>query len=194
MTIKQFSPWIRLIANKPEFKTRSAKSSPSTRGSHWNRQRQTFSPQTWGKKLCVSDANSLGVFSCNTGSSFTILLFQIRSDFEEEADILYSLQGIGANQFPFHRFIVDARSGQIRVTEILDREEFSVYNVSDPRCFLFCFTALLLWHRSLCYLLYINVTSYLCDMFWFCCFSCQVLLHIPMAHMQRRKLTFKSRF
>lgn len=58
-------------------------------------------------------------------------LFQIRSDFESDSNIHYSLEGIGANQYPFHVFVVDPKTGLIRVTQVLDRELVDTYNVSD---------------------------------------------------------------
>lgn len=58
-------------------------------------------------------------------------LFQIRSDFESGANIQYSLEGIGANQYPFHVFVVNPKTGLIRVTKVLDREIIDTYNVSD---------------------------------------------------------------
>lgn len=54
---------------------------------------------------------------------------QIRSDFEDNFNIRYALQGIGANQAPFNVFVVDSKTGFIRVTKILDREEIDTYNV-----------------------------------------------------------------
>lgn len=59
-------------------------------------------------------------------------VFQIRSDFQTEANVQYSLEGIGANQYPFHVFVVDRTTGDIRVTKVLDREQIDTYNVSDP--------------------------------------------------------------
>lgn len=47
----------------------------------------------------------------------------------EEID--YSLEGIGASKFPFHVFTVGHKSGLIQVTQILDRENIAIYNVSD---------------------------------------------------------------
>lgn len=55
---------------------------------------------------------------------------KIRSDFETEANIEYSLEGIGANQNPFHVFVVDPKTGLIRVTRVLDRELIDSYNLS----------------------------------------------------------------
>lgn len=60
-----------------------------------------------------------------------LCLFQIRSDFETHRNISYSLEGIGANQYPFNVFVVDSNTGLIRVTQLLDREVISTYNVSD---------------------------------------------------------------
>lgn len=42
---------------------------------------------------------------------------------------MYSLEGVGATQYPFNVFVVDPKSGKIRVTEILDREFIDSYNV-----------------------------------------------------------------
>lgn len=60
----------------------------------------------------------------------SVLSLQIRSDYEAVKDIEYSLEGIGASQYPFHLFVVNPKNGQIRVTKVLDREEFAMYNVS----------------------------------------------------------------
>ncbi|XP_059197235.1 desmoglein-2.1-like [Centropristis striata] len=52
----------------------------------------------------------------------------IHSDFDDDTgNILYSLEGIGANQHPFHVFVVDAADGNIRVTKVLDREDIDTY-------------------------------------------------------------------
>lgn len=67
-----------------------------------------------------------------------MILFQIRSDFENDVNIRYSLEGPGANLDPFHVFIVDPQTGFIRVTKVLDREVIDMYNVSDPWEILFC--------------------------------------------------------
>uniref|UniRef100_A0A3Q3JDI7 Cadherin domain-containing protein n=1 Tax=Monopterus albus TaxID=43700 RepID=A0A3Q3JDI7_MONAL len=65
---------------------------------------------------------------------------KIRSDYENEKNIEYFLEGIGANQEPRNVFTVNSKSGLIRVTQVLDRELIDTYNVSDPRQTLFCFT------------------------------------------------------
>ena len=63
-------------------------------------------------------------------------MFQIRSDLKETEGLQYSLEGIGANKYPFNVFVVDPHTGFIRVTRPLDREEIDTYNVSDVPCFL----------------------------------------------------------
>lgn len=64
--------------------------------------------------------------------AYSVISFQIHSDFDNgKGNIFYSLEGIGANQSPFHIFVVDPRSGLIRVTKLLDREQIDTYNVSD---------------------------------------------------------------
>ncbi|XP_071342912.1 desmoglein-2.1-like isoform X2 [Trachinotus anak] len=60
---------------------------------------------------------------------------RIRSDFEDNDNIHYSLEGIGASQYPFHVFVVDPKTGLIRVTKVLDREEIDMYNLSGVATF-----------------------------------------------------------
>ncbi|XP_071342910.1 desmoglein-2.1-like isoform X2 [Trachinotus anak] len=56
---------------------------------------------------------------------------KIHSDFDDgTGNIVYSLDGIGANQYPFNVFIVDPQTGLIRVTKVLDREDIDTYNLS----------------------------------------------------------------
>ncbi|XP_042273345.1 desmoglein-2-like [Thunnus maccoyii] len=55
---------------------------------------------------------------------------KIRSDFESDTNIIYSLEGIGASENPFHVFVVDPKTGLIRVTQVLDREHIDTYNLS----------------------------------------------------------------
>nr|XP_046248806.1 desmoglein-1-gamma-like [Scatophagus argus] len=54
----------------------------------------------------------------------------IRSDYEVHDDIEYSLEGVGASQDPYNVFVVDPKTGLIRVTEVLDREVIAMYNLS----------------------------------------------------------------
>ncbi|XP_077440238.1 desmoglein-2.1-like isoform X3 [Vanacampus margaritifer] len=54
---------------------------------------------------------------------------KIRSDFEVDGDISYSLQGVGASEHPFDVFVVDPKTGLIRVTQKLDREVINTYNL-----------------------------------------------------------------
>lgn len=63
-------------------------------------------------------------------------MFQIHSDYDDgKGNIDYSLEGIGANQYPFHVFVVDPKTGHVCVTRVLDRELIDTYNVSDDRLF-----------------------------------------------------------
>uniref|UniRef100_UPI001ED82BB2 desmoglein-2-like n=1 Tax=Scatophagus argus TaxID=75038 RepID=UPI001ED82BB2 len=56
---------------------------------------------------------------------------KIHSDFDDgTGNIIYSLEGIGANQYPFNVFVVDPVTGVIRVTQVLDRESIALYNLS----------------------------------------------------------------
>ncbi|GLD67701.1 desmoglein-2-like protein, partial [Lates japonicus] len=61
---------------------------------------------------------------------------KIHSDFDDgTGNIQYSLEGVGANQYPFHVFVVDPKTGQIRVTKVLDREFIDMYNLSGVATF-----------------------------------------------------------
>ncbi|KAK5906714.1 hypothetical protein CesoFtcFv8_004635 [Champsocephalus esox] len=56
---------------------------------------------------------------------------KLHSDFDEgNGNIIYYLEGIGANQHPFNVFVIDQITGDIRVTKILDRELIDTYNLS----------------------------------------------------------------
>ncbi|XP_070689059.1 desmoglein-2.1-like [Pempheris klunzingeri] len=56
---------------------------------------------------------------------------KIHSDFDNgKGNIDYSLEGIGASQYPFHVFVVHPKTGFIRLTKVLDREEINEYNLS----------------------------------------------------------------
>nr|XP_057929785.1 desmoglein-2.1-like isoform X2 [Doryrhamphus excisus] len=54
---------------------------------------------------------------------------KIRSDFDIDRDITYSLEGAGANAYPFNVFVVDPKTGLIRVTKVLDREVMDTYSM-----------------------------------------------------------------
>uniref|UniRef100_A0A3P8U339 Cadherin domain-containing protein n=1 Tax=Amphiprion percula TaxID=161767 RepID=A0A3P8U339_AMPPE len=60
---------------------------------------------------------------------------RIRSDYQSGTNVLYSLEGIGANQQPFHVFVVDPNTGNVRVTKVLDREYIDTYNLSGVATF-----------------------------------------------------------
>uniref|UniRef100_A0A8C7Y5Q6 Cadherin domain-containing protein n=1 Tax=Oryzias sinensis TaxID=183150 RepID=A0A8C7Y5Q6_9TELE len=52
---------------------------------------------------------------------------KIRSDYKDGRDIEYFLEGPGANQRPFNVFVVNRETGDVRVTQVLDREEMDTY-------------------------------------------------------------------
>uniref|UniRef100_A0A3Q2D844 Desmoglein-2-like n=1 Tax=Cyprinodon variegatus TaxID=28743 RepID=A0A3Q2D844_CYPVA len=54
---------------------------------------------------------------------------RIRFDLPKGTKVRYELKGKGADQYPFHVFVVDEK-GLVRVTKVLDREQIPVYNVS----------------------------------------------------------------
>lgn len=56
-------------------------------------------------------------------------LFQIRSDKENFTSIRYSLRGEGYDESPFGVFSIEEKSGNVRILQILDREQFNKYNV-----------------------------------------------------------------
>lgn len=59
-------------------------------------------------------------------------LFQIHSDHDDRTgNIIYSLEGVGANQYPFNVFVVNSKTGLITLNQKLDREEISSYDVSN---------------------------------------------------------------
>ncbi|KAJ8383574.1 hypothetical protein AAFF_G00219540 [Aldrovandia affinis] len=59
-----------------------------------------------------------------------VSIAKIRSDKDDEQRVHYTLTGAGADKDPFNLFIVNETSGHVRVTGILDREKFSVYNLT----------------------------------------------------------------
>ncbi|XP_035985728.1 desmoglein-2-like, partial [Fundulus heteroclitus] len=55
---------------------------------------------------------------------------KIRSDYQTEGKtVFYFLEGRGANQYPFHVFVVEPLTGNVRVTKKLDREEIDTYEL-----------------------------------------------------------------
>uniref|UniRef100_A0A8D3BNA7 Cadherin domain-containing protein n=1 Tax=Scophthalmus maximus TaxID=52904 RepID=A0A8D3BNA7_SCOMX len=66
----------------------------------------------------------------NVDYSGQLFIAKIRSDFEANETIRYSLEGIGANQKPFDLFVVNPENGFIRLTQKLDREKIDTYNLS----------------------------------------------------------------
>lgn len=59
-----------------------------------------------------------------------VLYFQIRSDKSGNTKLSYYLKGAGADQEPYNLFVVDEKTGFVKVTGILDREKIPGYNVS----------------------------------------------------------------
>ncbi|RVE61696.1 hypothetical protein OJAV_G00175480 [Oryzias javanicus] len=54
---------------------------------------------------------------------------RIRSDKENFTTIRYSLRGEGYDEPPFGVFSIEEKSGNVRILQILDREQFSKYNL-----------------------------------------------------------------
>lgn len=55
-------------------------------------------------------------------------VFQVYSEYE---NVTYSLTGVGADKYPFNVFVSDPHTGDIRLTQVLDREFIPYYYVSD---------------------------------------------------------------
>ncbi|XP_030607405.1 desmoglein-2-like [Archocentrus centrarchus] len=49
------------------------------------------------------------------------------SDYE---NVVFSLKGVGADQYPFNVFVIDPHTGCIRVTQVLDREVIHFYDLT----------------------------------------------------------------
>uniref|UniRef100_A0A3Q2E734 Desmoglein-2-like n=1 Tax=Cyprinodon variegatus TaxID=28743 RepID=A0A3Q2E734_CYPVA len=58
----------------------------------------------------------------NVDYSHLEYIAKIRSDYSAAEGVTYSLEGVGANKFPFHVFVVDPNNGNVRLTKKLDRE------------------------------------------------------------------------
>lgn len=56
---------------------------------------------------------------------------QIRSDKDRQAKVEYYITGPGANKPPINLFVVDHDTGFVRITDIVDREKYPFFNVSD---------------------------------------------------------------
>ncbi|KAF6739227.1 Desmoglein-2 [Oryzias melastigma] len=54
---------------------------------------------------------------------------RIRSDKENFTSIRYSLRGEGYDESPFGVFSIEEKSGNVRILQILDREQFNKYNL-----------------------------------------------------------------
>ena len=58
---------------------------------------------------------------------------QIRSDWDGNQNMFYFLLGHGATEEPVNLFVVDGRTGEVRVRGKLDREERETYTVSTQQ-------------------------------------------------------------
>uniref|UniRef100_A0A673G674 Cadherin 31 n=1 Tax=Sinocyclocheilus rhinocerous TaxID=307959 RepID=A0A673G674_9TELE len=65
----------------------------------------------------------------NSRGSFPMKLVQIKSDFAKETEMVYSITGEGADQDPKGIFTVERLSGNLFVTQPLDREKKASYRV-----------------------------------------------------------------
>lgn len=115
--------------------------------------------------------------------------FQIHSDLDDDkGNLRYFLKGRGANQDPFHVFVVHERTGFIRVTQLLDRELISMYNVSETKRLFSIMTSV---HSVST--VYINICNVLIKPNEVSNFSFLVLLGTMMALWQRKTSTYDSR-
>ncbi|XP_031431150.1 desmoglein-2-like [Clupea harengus] len=73
----------------------------------------------------------------NTDYTKEDFISKIRSDLDEANNrvVSYSLKGIGADRDPVNLFVVNKRTGEVRVTRILDREEIHEYNLTGVAYF-----------------------------------------------------------
>ncbi|XP_034035096.1 desmoglein-2-like [Thalassophryne amazonica] len=55
---------------------------------------------------------------------------KIRSDNDKEEQMFYSLHGPGANRHPVNQFVVEEKTGIVRVRGTLDREEIDTYIIT----------------------------------------------------------------
>lgn len=63
---------------------------------------------------------------------FQMFFFQIRSNEDKLKVIYYSISGPGATEHPVGLFYMDRTTGNLFVTQPLDREERAQYKVSNP--------------------------------------------------------------
>ncbi|KAL1270775.1 hypothetical protein QQF64_029791, partial [Cirrhinus molitorella] len=66
----------------------------------------------------------------NSRGPFPMKLFQIKSDFARETQMVYSITGEGADQDPKGIFTVERLSGNLFVTQPLDREKKASYRIT----------------------------------------------------------------
>lgn len=70
-------------------------------------------------------------------TNLLLMCCQIRSDKDRKEKVEYYLTGPGANKPPVNLFVVDHITGFVRITDIVDRERYPFFNVSESMCIFF---------------------------------------------------------
>lgn len=60
-----------------------------------------------------------------------VICCQIHSDQQAHTKVEYYLTGPGADQPPVNLFVVDRGTGSVRITGVVDREQYPFFNVSS---------------------------------------------------------------
>ena len=81
----------------------------------------------------------LKIMFCSLLNLFLCFCPQIRSDQDKDVGIRYSITGAGADQPPSGIYNIDPISGNMFVTQPLDREERASFHVRKKRDCLFVF-------------------------------------------------------
>ncbi|KAM6962567.1 desmoglein-2.1-like [Aplochiton taeniatus] len=66
----------------------------------------------------------------NTDYTHREFIAKIRSDLDVKEKVEYFLTGEGADKEPLNLFVVDAETGFVRITGLLDREKIPIYNLN----------------------------------------------------------------
>lgn len=77
----------------------------------------------------------------NEKNRCVVFYFQIRSDQDKDVGIRYSITGAGADQPPSGIYNIDPISGNMFVTQPLDREDRASFHVRTKQAFLFLLIA-----------------------------------------------------
>lgn len=77
----------------------------------------------------------------NEKNCCVVFYFQIRSDQDKDVGIRYSITGAGADQPPSGIYNIDPISGNMFVTQPLDREDRASFHVRTKQAFLFLLIA-----------------------------------------------------